>query len=47
MQLFCLLDLLVRSQSNGSTSDKVSLVSCDLMVATPFDRSCTHWSVVE
>ena len=46
MQLFCLLDLLVRSQSNG-TSDKVSLVSCDLITATPFDRSCTHWLVVE
>lgn len=41
MQLFCLLDLLVRSQSNG-TSDKVSHVSCDLVVAPPLVRFCTH-----
>lgn len=48
MQLFCLLDLLVvRSQHNG-ISDKVSYaILCDLIVATPSGRFCTHWLVVE
>lgn len=48
MQLFCLLDLLVRSQDD-STSDKVCVLISQLMlfVATPSSRFCTHWLVVE